>query len=315
MSKPLVKEFRRGPGFRHEALIYGDTDEFLDRALPFLSAGLEAGEPVLVAVSDRNVGLLGKELGSGAAGIRFAAIEELARNPARIIPFWRDFLEEHEGRPVRGLEEPIWPGRSEVEVDECERHESLLNVAFSAEAPLALLCSYDASTLPAEVLVGVASCHSATFEGRSGVRRRAAPRAAADQYAGRLADPPAATPSFEFDRAGLSGVRRRIEAAGEAAGLDQRAGTDLVLAAGELAANSIAHGGGSGTMRTWREDDRLIVDFEDAGWISEPLVGRLRPTVTQEGGRGLWLANQLCDLVQIRSSAAGTAVRLQVALD
>ena len=28
------------------------------------------------------------------------------------------------------------------------------------------------------------------------------------------------------------------------------------------------------------------------------------------GGRGVWLANQLCDLVQIRSGAAGTVVRL-----
>jgi hypothetical protein len=31
-------------------------------------------------------------------------------------------------------------------------------------------------------------------------------------------------------------------------------------------------------------------------------------------GRGLWLANQLCDLVQIRSGAGGTRVRLQMAV-
>lgn len=110
-------------------------------------------------------------------------------------------------------------------------------------------------------------------------------------------------------------MRRRVEKVAAAAGLDRRAGADLVLAASELAANSVAHGGGAGTLRTWREGDRLVVDLEDAGWISEPLAGRLRPAVTQEGGRGLWLANQLCDLVQIRSSAAGTTVRLQVALD
>jgi len=34
------------------------------------------------------------------------------------------------------------------------------------------------------------------------------------------------------------------------------------------------------------------------------------PPLSTEGGRGLWLANQLCDLVQIRSAASGTAVRL-----
>jgi anti-sigma regulatory factor (Ser/Thr protein kinase) len=87
---------------------------------------------------------------------------------------------------------------------------------------------------------------------------------------------------------------------------------DLVAAASELAANSVAHGGGSGTLRIWRERPRLLVEFEDRGTIAEPLAGRFRPPPTQEGGRGLWLANQLCDLVQIRSSAAlGTTVRLQ----
>jgi anti-sigma regulatory factor (Ser/Thr protein kinase) len=127
--------------------------------------------------------------------------------------------------------------------------------------------------------------------------------------------PPEEATSFEFDRTGLAEVRRRVEKIAEAAGLGQRATADLVLAASELAANSVAHGGGAGILRVWREDDRLVLDFEDAGWISEPLAGRLRPAVTQKGGRGLWLANQLCDLVQIRSSAAGTTVRLQVALD
>jgi len=106
-----------------------------------------------------------------------------------------------------------------------------------------------------------------------------------------------------------------VESVAEAAGLGARPRADLVLAASELAANSIAHGGGSGTLRAWREADRLLVEFEDAGWIEEPLVGRRRPAITQEGGRGLWLANQLCDLVQIRSGSTGTTVRLQATLN
>ncbi|HWA53595.1 MAG TPA: sensor histidine kinase [Solirubrobacterales bacterium] len=303
-----------GSGFRHEALIYADEDEFLGRAVPFVSTAVEAGEPVLIAVSDRNVGLLGRELGSAAAQVRFAAIEELARNPARVVPFWRDFLDEHDGGPVRGLEEPVWPGRTQLEVDECERSELLLNIAFTAEVPLSLLCAYDGATLPAEVLNGVSRCHHVTFDG-GGVRSTDGHRPVSDQYAGRLPAPPAEAASFEFDRDDLSEVRRRIESAAAAAGLGKRASSDLVLAASELAANSIIHGGGTGILRCWREAGRLVVDFEDAGWISEPLAGRLRPSVMQEGGRGLWLANQLCDLVQIRSSAAGTTVRLQVALD
>ncbi len=50
----------------------------------------------------------------------------------------------------------------------------------------------------------------------------------------------------------------------------------------------------------------------DRGWISEPLVGRRPPALERQSGRGLWLANQLCDLVQLRSTPDGTTVRLHV---
>jgi anti-sigma regulatory factor (Ser/Thr protein kinase) len=72
------------------------------------------------------------------------------------------------------------------------------------------------------------------------------------------------------------------------------------------------HGGGAGTLRLWREGGSLLAEVEDQGWIEEQLVGRLRPDIRREGGRGLWLANQLCDLVQIRSGERGTVVRLHV---
>jgi anti-sigma regulatory factor (Ser/Thr protein kinase) len=87
---------------------------------------------------------------------------------------------------------------------------------------------------------------------------------------------------------------------------------DLVLAVNELASNSIHHGGGHGMMRMWREGDALLCEVSDGGRISEPLVGRVHPRPDQWSGRGLWLANQLCDLVQIRSSDAGSVVRLHM---
>jgi anti-sigma regulatory factor (Ser/Thr protein kinase) len=94
--------------------------------------------------------------------------------------------------------------------------------------------------------------------------------------------------------------------------MDPGAVADLVTATSELAANSVMHGGGSGTLRLWFENGALLAEVEDRGRIEEPLVGRLRPDISQEGGRGLWLANQLCDLVQIRSGAGGTTVRLHL---
>jgi anti-sigma regulatory factor (Ser/Thr protein kinase) len=95
--------------------------------------------------------------------------------------------------------------------------------------------------------------------------------------------------------------------------MDRLGVADLVTATSELAANSVMHGGGSGTLRLWRENGTLLAEVEDRGRIEEPLVGRLRPGIAQEGGRGLWLANRLCDLVQIRSGERGTVVRLHIA--
>ncbi|MEO8290742.1 MAG: hypothetical protein ABI649_07070 [Gaiellaceae bacterium] len=53
----------------------------------------------------------------------------------------------------------------------------------------------------------------------------------------------------------------------------------------------------------------------DAGRIEEPLAGRERPLLDQPSGRGLWLANQLCDLVQMRAFENGGTVRIYMSRD
>jgi anti-sigma regulatory factor (Ser/Thr protein kinase) len=213
---------------------------------------------------------------------------------------------------VRGIGESVWPGRDAAEVDECQRHEALLNVAFSSQPTWSLLCPYDAGALDDDVLAAVTHSHRQIE--RDGIRESSADFAAApDCFAGSLPGHPDEG-GFEFDRTGLFDVRRRVGWAAKSAGMATQATTDLVVAASELAANSIVYGGGTGTLHVWREDGRLLVEVEDLGSIEEPLVGRMRPHPTQIGGRGLWLANQLCDLVQIRSGATGTAVRLQMSV-
>jgi anti-sigma regulatory factor (Ser/Thr protein kinase) len=89
---------------------------------------------------------------------------------------------------------------------------------------------------------------------------------------------------------------------------------ELVLAVNELATNSIRYGGGRGTLLLWREEDTLLCEVRDEGYIDDPLIGRDRPTPDEHSGRGLWLANQLCDLVEIRSSEEGTVVRVHMRL-
>ncbi len=300
-------------GFRHEALIYKDSDELLTAAVPFLRAGLEAGEPAMVAVSRTNTALLEGELGVDSDEVGFLDMEDLGRNPARIIPFWQGFIDENGGRPVRGIGEPVWPGREVAEIDECRRHESLLNVAFAESPPWSLLCPYDASGLDDEVLEGVGCSHRVLAHDAV-----VAPSdhyvEGADPFAGELPARPPRAERFEFERPELVEVRRRVKQAADDAGGSRQAVADLVLAASELASNSCLHGGGHGVVHLWGEPGRLTVEVEDSGSIEEPLVGRLRPVPTQERGRGLWIANQLCDLVRIRSGASGTTVRIQSAL-
>jgi len=298
-------------GFQHQALIYDGSEDYLAGTLPFLWAGIEAGQPLLVAVGPEQTALLERELGRDAERVRFLDMREVGRNPAAIIPVWQQFVGESEGRPVRGIGEPVWASRSEAALEECQRHESLLNFAFDRGPAWELLCPYDAGSLGEEVLGKVAHSHRLVCrDGEREESRSFAPEQ--DCFAGAL-PPPAAKPEvFGFALTELTEVRRRVATAAERAGMGPAQIADFVTATSELAANSVMHGGGSGTLRLWREEERLLAEVEDRGLIEEPLVGRLQPDVSQEGGRGLWLANRLCDLVQIRSGAQGTTVRLHV---
>lgn len=298
-------------GFQHEALIYEGDDDYLAGTVPFLRAALEAGEPTLVAVGPAQTALLEGELGKDADGVQFADIQALGRNPASIIPLWRGFVDENGGRSVRGVGEPVWAGHSPAALEECQRHESLLNVAFAPATPWSLLCPYDAGSLTEDVLEKVAFSHRhVCHEGHCEESASFEPEP--NCFAGELS-PPLRPEIFAFGLRELSEVRRRVMVAAERAGMDPHGVADFVIAASELAANSVMHGGGGGTLRLWGENGSLLAEIEDRGQIKEPLVGRLRPGLAQEGGRGLWLANQLCDLVQIRSDATGTTVRLHIA--
>src|SRR3954465_12943563 len=102
------------PPFRHEALFYAGSDEFLDGTLRFIRAGLAAGEPTLVVLLADKIAALRRELGADADRVLFADMAGVGANPARIIPAWREFVAGHGGggaRPARRLGEPVHPPR------------------------------------------------------------------------------------------------------------------------------------------------------------------------------------------------------------
>lgn len=313
-SAAAVKVALVEDSFRHEALFYSGEDGFLRGTLPYVREGLAAGEPVLVAVVEQRARLLRDALGEDAPRVRFLELDAIARNPARAIPAWREVLLEHAGHPrgVRAVGEPAWAGRSVAALDECARHESLLNVAFSCGPAWRLLCPYDLAALDAATIDAARTTHPALMH--EGVSRRNGAYLPLDiapgPFNGSLPAPPADHEQLLFTRMGLSAVRNLVAARAEAGGLSVVTGEELVLAINELATNSVQYGGGGGTLRIWSEPGAFVCEVRDRGFIRDPLVGRLAPPVDQHGGRGLWLVNQLCDLVQIRSAPSGTVVRV-----
>jgi anti-sigma regulatory factor (Ser/Thr protein kinase) len=113
-----------------------------------------------------------------------------------------------------------------------------------------------------------------------------------------------------FSTHDLGALRRFVAGWAEIQGLNPEATEELVLAVNELTTNSICYGGGRGTLAVWREADTLVGEVRDTGHIEDPLAGQRRPAADEQSGRGLWLVHQLCDLVQIDSSPAGTSVRV-----
>ncbi len=306
-------------GFRHEALFYAGEDEFVGRVARFVQDGLEAEEPVLVAVSAAKIDLLRQALGGAAVRVAFADMDDLGANPARIIPAWREFADRTlaNGGRARGVGEPISAGRSPAELVECQRHESLLNLAFDPGPAWWLVCPYDTSTLDAGVITEARRSHPVIWQEHSGIESRE--YSGSDTIAGPFVTPlPApATPPQEtiFDADGLWLIRRLVGDVAAAAELDEGRTRDLTLAANELASNSVLHAGGEGQLRIWCEGGTLMCEVIDAGYIDQPLAGRESPRPGEATGRGLWLANQLCNLVQIRSSPDGTTVHLHMRLD
>jgi anti-sigma regulatory factor (Ser/Thr protein kinase) len=302
-------------GFDHEALFYRGTADFLAGVLPFLREGLARGEAVVVAEPRDRLDLIREALGDDAAGVDFLDMAEIGANPPRIIAVWAAAVDEHvgSGRGLRGLGEPAWHGRRTVELVECQLHELLLNVAFDAGPAWRLMCPYDEELLPRTVCRGALRAHPVRATSRG---RLPSADYARDGHVAALAEPlPRPRPregvlSGRYGPADLPAVRRTVVHWARTCGLSEDQVEALQLAASELATNSVRHGGGGGTVAMWAEPGAAMVEFSDAGQLRDPLAGRRHPSLEQECGRGLYLVNQLCDLVQVRTSPRGTTARV-----
>jgi anti-sigma regulatory factor (Ser/Thr protein kinase) len=339
----MAKAGSSGAELRHLALCYRTAGEYESAVADFLLAGPAASEPAFIAVPGARLASLRRAIGprlrSGPASRRsatadegagatlaagaslvagatattvFADMTELGGNPARIIPSLRSFIDSAAGGPVRIVGEPVWPGRSPAETTEAIRHEALINLAF-ANAPVAVLCPYDATGLPEPVIADAWRTHPEVL---AGGQPEPSPMFAGDGFLPADSDGPlpavprdVSSAPYEED---LRAVRDLAADQARLAGLSRARAVDFVLAVSEVAANTLRHTGAGGTIRVWHTATELICQLDDTGYIADPLAGRRPPDHNHPGGQGLWLVNQVCDLVELRSGPAGTTIRLHM---
>ncbi len=298
----------------HLALFYRDDAEYLDGVMGFIEPALATGAPVAAALPSAKGALLRERLNGSAERIEILDMGELGRNPSRIIPAVESILAGHEGRLLHYVGEPIWPGRSQEEIQEATKHEALINLAWPG-AQIRVLCPYDASALDRAVLADAERTHPRVI--RSGKESQSAAYVGPAVPPGcdqQLSPPPPEAARLRFGLKDLFRIRALVSERARGAGLGADRVADLVLAVNELATNTIRHGGGGGTLHLWNRPGRMVVQVNDAGQISDPLAGRRAPVHDGTGGIGLWTVNQLCDLVEVRTGRAGTTVRVHATL-
>lgn len=311
---PPVAAVAQPTGLRHVFYPYEGAGQYLPGIVSYVEMARADGASVLVCAPEPRSRVLRGALPDDGT-VTFLDIAAMGRNPGLLVGAWREWIGERarEGRAVCGLSEAQWAGRSLAQISEMRYREWLLNLAFAHVPSWSLLCPYDTADRPPQDVLAMARSHPLLWDGADFAP---APDYVEGPYAFEaLSEPVEPVQQLPYTVAELALVRHTVASRAAALGLSGDRVRDLMVAVSEVASNSIRYGGGSGVLRLWVADASLVCELTDHGFIRDPLAGKVRPSGDQLGGRGLWFAHQLCDLVQIRSTELeGTRVRLHVSL-
>jgi anti-sigma regulatory factor (Ser/Thr protein kinase) len=119
-----------------------------------------------------------------------------------------------------------------------------------------------------------------------------------------------------FGRDEITVVRHEVAGRLTAAGLTGDRLQGFVLAVNEVVTNVVLHAGGQGRLALWLAGESAWCSVTDSGpgipahYLSSPEV----PGAFEVGGRGIWLAYQLCDEVTMATGPIGTTIGLRIDL-
>ncbi len=299
----------RAPGARrlvHGAVPYAGPDSFVAAAIELIERGTRNGEACLALAVGAKVDELRATLGPASRRVGFIDLSVRGRNPARVLPALRSFLEAHRGRRARIVAEPVYAELSAAGLAETLIAELVLSKSECHDWDAQMCCLYDTESLGAGAVDVVRSAHPDPSD------RAATAAALAAAFTRDLPPAPADAEACKADMTTLGTLRDFVRRGAVTSGLDGERSEDLVYAVNEVVTNSICHGEGRAAVSMWTEQGITCCEVRDRGRFADVLVGRIAPRPGQASGRGLWLVNQLCDLVQVRSSYGGTVVRMIV---
>ena len=306
--------------YEHDLALYDSPDEVADVAVPFLRAGLEAGDRVVVVVGRQATAVLTEALaGDDRVLVLDPADVYRLRTPAAVTAL-RELAEREAppGRRVRVVGETVF-GPTPRQWLEWQRYEAVINQALHPQ-PLWGLCLYDTGRLPAEVVDAGLRTHPnlVTAEGR---RPNPDYQHPAD-FLRSLPTPPepleATEPLLAVDEVSdFVGLRHAVRAQLADLGGAPDLVEDLHLAIDEMASNAVRHGAPPVQLRLWAAGDRVVCRISDRGaGMDDPFAGfgPAHGSDLSRGGMGLWLARQLCDHVDVIDDGVGLTVRLATSL-
>lgn len=301
----------------HLALIYHGVDEFVGRVSAYVRAGLALDEPVLVMAPREKVERVHEVLGADAAAVEFADAEVGYHPQARSTYECLAYIQRQQGRRSRVVAEQALSRRSPVEVADYLRIESAANVVYQPY-PVEILCPYDASALRRELVDACRRTHAELLEdtgARPSAQFVAPQRFIAESIP--VPVPPASAPVFEcHSGADLPAARQFAHHQVRGAGLPDDVADDVVLAVSELVSNAVTHGLPPASLSVYTErvpgqGPVVVCHVRDAGGVVvDALAGYAPPTGLGTSGRGLWMARQLCDSVEVSTDGVATHVRV-----
>jgi anti-sigma regulatory factor (Ser/Thr protein kinase) len=299
------------PGLVHRALLHAGEDDLVARIADYARDGLAAGEDTVVLAPARRLAALRRALGE-AAPVGLVPNDLTGMRLGTAFDDVRRHMAGRAGR-VRLRVAADWDlgDRSDAQRRAFMRWEAAAT-AILADHAATVLCCHDGADL--ELAAAARATHPEVWT--DGAWRADDAYRAPDVHLRecRSPPPPGGTPMPLADPWDLSPLRERVAALGEEAGVDPGSLADFQIATNEVAANALWHAHGPREARVALLDGALVFEVRDAGPGLDPLVAHQPPGAGRASGRGLWIAHQLADVVQVVPEGPGTRVRLEIAV-